>query len=82
MKEVLEFQNVERMGGGNTFIVIGWGMKLENVPLFEWCFLFLVWGSFPCRLGLVDLDLAGVCRNNGAILPLERRNSYRLVDCS
>jgi hypothetical protein len=55
-------------------------MKLETMPLLEWCFLGLLWGHFPCSLGLLDLDLAVVRRNNGAILPLERGNSDRLVD--
>jgi hypothetical protein len=59
MEEVLDFQNEERMGGRNT-LLIGLGMKLETMPLVEWCFLFLIWPHFPCSLGLLDLDLAVV----------------------
>jgi hypothetical protein len=79
MEEVLDFLNVDRAGGRNT-LLIGSGMKLETMPLLEWCFLGLLWSHFPCSLGLLDLDLAVVRSNNGAILPLERGNSDRLVD--
>ena len=74
--EVLEFLNVEGMGQGNTLLAnIWWCMKLENMLV-----VFLVEGSFPCRLGLYNLDMASVGGNQGAILLPEGWNSDRLGD--
>jgi len=50
-------------------------MKLENMLV-----VFLVEGSFPCRLGLYNLDMASVGGNQGAILLPEGWNSDRLGD--